>query len=114
MFREVTEMQPADHPSPESVAHLKKKMIDCPNYDIGEGGEKAYHKLVLVRTIDYSKAKVSSDLKRSDVTIQERCSECHQLYEQRVVPLSRPDVLRKMGILKEVEEHIGKLVVPTS
>ena len=108
-FREVTELQPADHPSPESVAHLKKKMENCPNYDVGEGGGKSYHKLVLVRTIDYSKAKVSSDPKSCDLTIQERCSECHFLYTQQVVPLSRPDVLERMGVLKEVEEHVGKL-----
>jgi predicted nucleic acid-binding Zn-ribbon protein len=110
-FREVTLMAPADHPSPESVAHLKKKMENCPNYDVGEGGGKQYHRLVLERTINYTKAKVSSDPKLCDITIQERCKECHQLYTQHVVPLSRPDSLEKLGILKEVEEHLGKKLV---
>jgi len=106
-FREVTLTQRADHPSPESVAHLKKKMENCPNYDLDPKDGKKYHKLTLVRSIDYSKAKQSHDPKQNFLTIQERCSECNQLYSQRVVPLSRPDVLEKIGILREVEGKIG-------
>ena len=113
-FREINDMWPEDHPTPEAIAHLVKKVELCPNYlNDPKIGSKKYHKLVLQQTINYSQAKISSDPKQCSVTIQQRCEGCNILYGQRNVPLSRPDVLEKLGILEEVEKHVGKLVAPT-
>ena len=96
-----------DSVNPASVAHLKRKMESCPNYDTDpKTGAQSYHKLDLAREIDVSKANLKLKPEVAAVTIRDKCSHCGILYGQAIVPLSRPDVLERMGILHEVESKI--------
>ena len=96
MFRPVSDAQPLDHVQAESIKHLTTKVEKCFQYDQRPGEEKVYHPLKLVREVDKSKAKV--DPVRAVVTIREVCETCGQLYSQRVIPVTRTDLLAKEGI----------------
>jgi len=96
-----------DSVNPASVAHLKRRMESCPNYDTDpKTGAQSYHKLDLAREIDVSKANLKLKPEVAAVTIRDKCSHCGILYGQAIVPLSRPDVFERMGILSEVESKI--------
>ena len=96
-----------DSVSPASTSHLRKKMETCPNYDIDmKTGAQISHKLELEREIDVSRANPKLPLERTSVFIRERCQHCKLLYTQASIPLSRPDVMQHMGILKEVESKL--------
>jgi hypothetical protein len=106
MIRDV-EKGNMDTVNPSAVAHLKKKMDNCPNYDTDpRTGAQSYHKLDITREIDVTKANLKMKPEIAEVTIRDRCSHCGILYGQRAVPLSRPDVFEQMGILSEVQSKI--------
>jgi hypothetical protein len=88
-----------DRVSEESVAHLIKKVEKCFNYETNPiTKEKYYHPLKLKQEIDTSGAKAAIPPEKRFVMIRERCEECGQLYTQRMIPGTRPDVLAKLGI----------------
>ncbi len=96
-----------DAVAPASVAHLKKRMENCTNYDVdAKSGAQSYHKLDLVREIDVSRANPKLPPENTAVTVRQRCRHCGLLYGQRVIPLSRRDVMEQLGILGEVESKI--------
>ena len=106
MIREV-EKGTMDSVSSESTAHLRKHMDNCPNYDTDpRTGAQSYHKLELVREIDVSKANPKLPPERTAVTVRDRCKHCKILYNQAGIPLSRPDIMERMGILEEVEAKL--------
>jgi len=103
MIRDV-EKGNMDTVNPSAVAHLKRKMDNCPNYDTDpRTGAQSYHKLDLTREIDVSKASLKLKPEVAAVTIRDRCSHCGRLYNQAIIPLSRRDVFERMGIRGQVE-----------
>jgi hypothetical protein len=89
---------PRDWPSPESVAHLKKKVENCWNYEQEPGRGKIYHKLELVDVVDKRKAGPDMPLDRAFVLIGSACKTCGQLYSQQFIPVSRADLLAAHGL----------------
>ena len=97
-----------DSVSPASTAHLRKRMEICPNYDIDmKTGAQVSHKLELETEIDTSRANPKLPLERTGVIIRQRCSHCKLLYTQQDIPLSRPDIMQRLGILAEVESRVS-------
>lgn len=85
-----------DRPTPESVAHLKKKVENCFNYDLDPVSQmKTYHKLKLVREVT---KQLGPDPSASHVLIRQVCEECGLLYTQRAIPFTRTDKLQALGI----------------
>jgi rubredoxin len=106
MIREVARGT-MDSVSPEAVAHIRKKMENCPNYDSDpKSGAQSYHKLELVREIDTSRANPKLPLERTCVQVRQRCKHCGLLYAQASIPLSRRDTFERLGILSEVQSKI--------
>jgi hypothetical protein len=106
MIREV-EKGAMDIVAPESTTHLRKKMDKCSNYDVDpRSGAPSYHKLELEREIDVSKANPKIPLDRTNIIVRQRCIHCKLLYGQESIPLSRPDVMKRLGILEEVEDKL--------
>ena len=82
-----------------SVAHLRKKVENCFNYEIDDDtNAKIYHPLKLVKDI-----KVSG----SSVKILERCETCKEVYSIHQVPIGRKDVIEKLGLTKQVEKQLA-------
>ena len=107
MIREV-QKGTMDAVSPESTAHLRKRMENCPNYDLDtRSGAASYHKLELDREIDVSRANPKLPLDRTAVIVRERCKHCKILYNQASIPLSRPDIMHRIGILSEVQSRLA-------
>jgi predicted nucleic acid-binding Zn-ribbon protein len=107
MVREV-QKGTMDSVSPESTAHLRRRMENCPNYDVDvRTGAASYHRLELDREIDLSHANLKLPPERASVIVRDRCRHCKILYNQANIPLSRPDVLERMGVLSEVESKLG-------
>lgn len=97
-----------DSVSPASTAHLRKKMDTCPNYDIDmKTGAQISHKLELEREVDVTRANPKLPFDRTAVFVRERCGHCKILYTQTSIPLSRPDVMQRMGILEEVTHRLS-------
>jgi predicted nucleic acid-binding Zn-ribbon protein len=86
-----------DRPSVESVAHLKKRLDKCINYDLDPLTKaKTYHDLKLARDVTKT---AGND--RALVQITESCSECGLKYTMRSIPVTRTDILQKLGIKLE-------------
>jgi predicted nucleic acid-binding Zn-ribbon protein len=97
-FRRVDSVAPRDVPTPESVAHLKKHVDQCWNWEVNpRTGEKLTHKLELAQRID----RTTPDM----VVIQQVCKVCQQLYHQECIPKSRADILAAHGLEKLIEHH---------
>jgi DNA-directed RNA polymerase subunit RPC12/RpoP len=93
-----------DAVAPESVAHIRKKVENCWNYDVDpRSGAQSYHPLRLIQELDVTKANSKLPVEVAQVTITQRCSRCGMLYGQQIVPLSRSDILERLGLLAEVE-----------
>jgi hypothetical protein len=90
IFRAVTPGAPRDRPSPESVAHLKKPVESCWNYDEDPNLGKVRHKLELVDVVD----STNPDL----VIIKSTCKHCDMVYHQTVIPRTRVDLLKEHGL----------------
>jgi hypothetical protein len=91
MIREVFQEEELDNVDHRAVAHFKRKVENCFNYTINKkkGLEPIYHPLKLKREVFQ---------RPEGVHITERCETCGLLYSQRLIPLSRTDVLEKLGI----------------
>jgi hypothetical protein len=82
-------------------------MENCPNYDTdARSGAQSFHKVELIREVDVSRASTKLPPERTDVKVRERCKHCGIIYTQASIPLSRPDVLERIGILSEVESKL--------
>jgi hypothetical protein len=92
MIREVIEEDQLDMPGADSVAHFRKEVEKCWNYQIDKKrpGDKIYHPLKLVREVNKDDPHT--------VFINERCEQCHMLYSKRATPRTRTNVLEKLGI----------------
>ena len=97
-FRRVDSTAPRDWPSPEAIAHLKKKVENCWNYQQNAGGGKIYHHLKLVDKVDKSKALPTIPADKAFVTIRNVCETCGELYHVEIIPVTRAEVLREHGL----------------
>lgn len=97
-FREITRTSPLDHVAPEAVAHLKKRVENCWNYERDPKIGKTYHKLELVREVDRSHAHPGIPPDVAYIVVKEVCKTCRQLYGKEQIPTSRTDVLEERGI----------------
>lgn len=114
MIREATK-ETLDRVAPDSVAHLKKEVKKCWNYDQNPvSGARSHHDLDLFREIDTSHAGPNVDPEKGMVVIRQRCKHCKQIYGQRFVPVTRLDVFESLGILGEVRAFIPKSVLESA
>jgi len=94
MFRQIYPGDNVDKVTPESVAHLKKKVTQCWNYSHDPELGKTSHELKLKKVIDRSQA----NKKDGCYVIKEMCEHCGTLYSQVVVPVTRTDLFEEYGI----------------
>jgi rubredoxin len=98
LIREIHEGEPIDHVTPDSVAHLKKRVERCWNYSVVQGAP-SYHPLVLDTKLEKT---VRGGL--AFVKITKKCKTCGTPYGVGTVPLTRVDVLDRLGITEQVNK----------
>jgi hypothetical protein len=98
IVRRVDGLSPRDRPSPDSVAHFKKKVENCWNYNWDPLHGRTYHRLKLIQRVAKSKADPDIPIDRAQVTIREGCKTCGELYHQEIIPLTRSDLLAAYGL----------------
>jgi hypothetical protein len=114
MIREATK-ETLDRVKPDSVAHLKKPVTKCWNHDVNpvSGGE-SYHNLDLIRDVDTSHTGPDMDPEKGMIIVRQRCKHCRQIYAQQYIPVTRIDVLERLGILGQVRAFLPKSVMASA
>ena len=91
MIREATK-ETLDRVDPDAVAHFKKQVKDCWNYDVNPvSGAQSRHHLDLIREIDTRNAGPHVDPEKGMIILRQRCKHCKQIYGQRFIPVTRVD-----------------------
>jgi ribosomal protein L37E len=95
-FRKVDGVWPRDQVTEESVAHLKKHVENCWNYEMDSRTGKTYHALRLKWVLDKRKAYVK-DAEKARIVLQQVCAECGLGYAEKHIPMTRIDVMRALA-----------------
>jgi hypothetical protein len=104
-----------DRVNPDAVAHFKKPVKKCWNYDVNLiSNARSYHDLDLEQAIDTRQAGPNVDPSKGLITVRQRCKHCKQVYWQEVIPVTRVDELERLGILDEVRDFLPKSVLASA
>ena len=94
-----------DRVAPDAVAHLKKQVKKCWNYDVHPtSGAQSYHDLDIEQYLVTRYCNPKMDLTRAVITLQYRCKHCKTLYSQEIIPASRVDRFKALGIYDKVKD----------
>jgi DNA-directed RNA polymerase subunit RPC12/RpoP len=114
MIREATK-ETLDRVKPDAVAHFKKQVKKCWNYDVNPlSGGQSYHDLDLERDIDTRQAGPNVDPSKGLIIVRRRCKHCKQIYGQQIIPVTRIDEFERLGILNEVRAFLPKSVLASA
>jgi hypothetical protein len=114
MIREATK-DTMDRVMPDAVAHFKKEVKKCWNYDVNPlTGGRSYHDLELIQRINTKQAGPNVDPEKGIIGVEQRCKHCGQIYRQQIVPVTRLDEFERLGILNEVRAFLPKSVLASA
>ena len=101
-----------DSVSSDAVAHLKKQVKKCWNYDVNPTtGATSYHNLDLEAYVDTRFCNPMMSVDKAMITVVERCKHCKQTYGQELIPCTRVDRLKELKIFDEVKHLLPKKVL---
>jgi hypothetical protein len=104
-----------DRVTPEAVAHFKKEVKKCWNYDVNPlTSARTYHDLNLEQHLNTQKAGPKVDPAKGFILVQQRCKHCGQVYNQQFIPVTRVDEFERLGIMNEVRPFLPKSVLASA